>query len=263
MTESAEELAAAPFNYEGIPLGYYDEMMKTGHPIRRCWHRQKFQRVIAALPEGENLSILDIGCFAGTFLSMLPREPFSRQLGVDILPRQIRWANETYGSEWREFREIRTLDGLSDLDEQFDRITLIEVLEHLDANDIRRVLDQVSRLLKPGGYFILTTPNYASTWPILEVILNRISDVSYEEQHLTKFRYSKFEEMIRRISPDFDAGVELDIKTTSHFISPFLGLFSERLAMGVSRLREPMRWRLSLGNLILARFRRNDERTPP
>jgi SAM-dependent methyltransferase len=146
------------------------------------------------------------------------------------------------------------MEGLSAIDEEFDCITLIEVLEHLDTDDIRRVLDQVGRLLRPGGSFIVTTPNYASTWPLLEVILNRLSDVSYEEQHLTRFRYASFERTLRDIDPAFFSEVELEIKTTSHFVSPFLGLFSERLAMGASRLREPMRWRFPFGNLILARF---------
>jgi SAM-dependent methyltransferase len=97
MSMPTEKKLSLPFDYEGIPLGYYDEMMKSGHPIRRCWHRQKFSRVIAALPKGEGQSILDIGCFAGTFLSLLPREQFPRQLGVDILPKQIAWASERYG----------------------------------------------------------------------------------------------------------------------------------------------------------------------
>jgi 2-polyprenyl-3-methyl-5-hydroxy-6-metoxy-1,4-benzoquinol methylase len=247
---------APAFDYDQIPLGYYDEMMRTGHPIRRCWHRQKFQRVIAALPDGPGLSVLDIGCFAGTFLGLLPPERFPRQLGVDIIPKQIEWAAAHYGAPYREFRLIPNLAALSALDETFDCVTLIEVLEHLSAPEIRELLAQVGRLLKPGGRLFLTTPNYASTWPLLELILNRASDVRYEEQHLTRFTYGNFEALLRSIDPDFDRRLELELKTTSHFLSPFVGLISERLAMWLSSCRDPERWRFPFGNLIVARFKK-------
>src|SRR5690606_10760436 len=136
---------------------------------RRCWHRQKFQRVLAAMPTGAGRSVLDIGCFAGTFLGMLPPERFPRQLGVDIIPKQIEWATARYGAPHREFRVIPSLAALATLDESFDCVTLIEVLEHLSAPEIRELLGQVARLLKPGGRFLLTTPNYASAWPLLEL----------------------------------------------------------------------------------------------
>ncbi|MEN6405245.1 MAG: hypothetical protein ABFC77_02115 [Thermoguttaceae bacterium] len=61
----------ARFNYDAIPLGYYQQVVETGNPIRRAWHLQKFERVIECLPKTPGQSILDIGCFAGTFLSTL------------------------------------------------------------------------------------------------------------------------------------------------------------------------------------------------
>lgn len=42
-------------------------------------------------------------------------------------------------------------------DNQFDGVIAIEVLEHV-AQD-RRFLEQVHRVLKPGGWFFMTTPN--------------------------------------------------------------------------------------------------------
>jgi cyclopropane fatty-acyl-phospholipid synthase-like methyltransferase len=254
---------APAFDYDQIPLGYYDEILRGGHPIRRCWHRQKFERVIAALPQRPGQAILDIGCFAGTFLGMLPPERFPRQLGVDIIPKQIAWATEHYGTPYREFRVIQDLPALASLDERFDAITLIEVLEHLDASQIREVLHQVARLLRPGGRFLMTTPNYASTWPILERILDRASDVKYEEQHLTKFTFPGFSRQLRAIDPDIDRLLTLELKTTSHFLSPFVGGLSERFATWLSRHRDPARWRFPFGNLILARFRRAEDQEKP
>lgn len=255
MSEPNEDGSPPRFDYGGIPTGYYDEVMRTGHPVRRCWHRQKFERVIAALPQGEGISILDVGCFAGTFLSLVPSR-FSRQLGVDILPVQVAWATDRHRAPWREFQTIETLAELETLGETFDCITLIEVIEHLNADEIRSLLRSVASLLNPGGRFVLTTPNYASAWPMVEFVLNRLSDVKYEEQHLTRFRFPSFDRRLRMLAPEFDEAMELDLKTTSHFLSPFLGVISERLAMRASRFRDPERWHLPIGNLILARYRK-------
>jgi SAM-dependent methyltransferase len=254
--------AGAGFSYDSIPRGYYDDVMRAGHPIRRCWHRQKFERVIAALPEGPGLSILDVGCAAGTFLGLVSPARFSRQLGVDIVATQVDWAENCYGASWRKFRAIRSLDELVAEGESFDCITLIEVIEHLDAASIREVLGQAARLLRPGGCLVVTTPNYASAWPLLERIVNCVSEVRYEEQHLTRFRFGDFERRVRSIAPGLDGALTLDLRATSHFLSPFLGLISERLAMGVSRVRRPERWSFPLGNLILARFRRTASPMP-
>jgi 2-polyprenyl-3-methyl-5-hydroxy-6-metoxy-1,4-benzoquinol methylase len=256
---SAEgQVRELPFDYESIPLGYYDQVMHEGHPIRRCWHRQKFQRVLDTLPKDRTESVLDIGCFCGTFLSLIRNDRFRRQVGVDILPRQIDWANEHYGTPFREFRKISSLKAIGDIDETFDCVTLIEVIEHLQRDDIRDLLDAVSKVLKPGGSFVLTTPNYASLWPILEIILNRRSDVKYEEQHVTKFKFGTFEKTLEGISGNFDRSMTLDLKTTSHFILPFLGIVSTKLANRAARYRDPSRWRFPYGALILARFRKSN-----
>ncbi len=46
----------------------------------------------------------------------------------------------------------------SDLpDESFDYVVSVEVIEHVEADD--RFVSEISRVLKPGGIFLLTTPN--------------------------------------------------------------------------------------------------------
>jgi SAM-dependent methyltransferase len=42
-------------------------------------------------------------------------------------------------------------------DETFDAVTCTEVIEHLE--DFRRALREISRVTKPGGVFVLSTPN--------------------------------------------------------------------------------------------------------
>lgn len=243
---------SARFNYDGIPKGYYDAILREGNPIRRLWHLSKFERVLDYLPERPNQSILDIGCFAGTFLSLVPEHRFMRQVGVDILPEQIAYANKNYGSPFREFRHIRSIRDLSTIEESFDCVTLIEVIEHLAIDEIRTLMDGIVDRLKPGGKLVLTTPNYASTWPLLEVILNKLSDVSYEEQHITRFTYFNMKRKLAEIYPDlFLYFNTMDFKTTTHFMTPFLAGVSFDVARGLSRVVPHQKWTHPFGNLVL------------
>lgn len=240
---------------EAIPIGHYHEVMETGHPVRRAWHRLKFTRVLECLPNGPDQSILDIGCFAGTFLSLLPESRFTRQVGVDILPDQIDYANRHFGNKARSFVHTPTVDDISSrVDGLFDYVTLIEVIEHLTPAEIDRVLGQAAKKLKPGGHLVLSTPNYASAWPALELLLNRVSDVSYDEQHITRFTYFNCEKKLRQLSPQLRDSFDLEFKTTTHLLTPFLAVFGVDRACQMSSAIDHRSWKVPFGNLVLVSF---------
>jgi SAM-dependent methyltransferase len=216
--------------------------------------------VIDCLPTGHGMSLLDIGCFAGTFLSLIDERRFSRQLGVDVLPTQIQYAAQHFGTAQRSFRHIPSLEALPSSGERFDVITLIEVIEHLEAKDVACVLAASAELLNPGGTLIVTTPNYTSSWPLLELIVNRVSEVSYEEQHITKFNYFNVLPKLKRLAPGFFEDFSVNFKTTTHLISPFLAQISPKLAEFSSEVLRHETWGFfPFGNLILLSLRRNDQ----
>jgi 2-polyprenyl-3-methyl-5-hydroxy-6-metoxy-1,4-benzoquinol methylase len=242
------------FDYSAFPLGYYHQILREGSPVRRAWHQQKFRRVLDCLAPGPGLSILDIGCFAGSFLSLLDEERFSQQVGVDVLPNQIDFANGHFGSPSRRFLHVSSIGALDLGKAVFDCVTLIEVIEHLDEQEVRIALDKAREVLKEGGRLVITTPNYTSAWPLLEILINKTSSFSYEDQHITKFNYFNVLKKIRRIAPEFLNSFELEFKTTTHFIAPFLARFSMDLAERVSRWRNHRSWRHPFGNLLLLSF---------
>ncbi len=239
------------FDYESIPNGYYDRVLRNGNPVRRLWHISKFERVLDYLPEENGGSLLDVGCFAGSFLSMVPRYRFERQVGVDILPGQVAYATHNHGSAFRTFHYVPEVTQLRDIGEPFDWITFIEVIEHLKPEEIRTIFERFTALLAPGGRIVLTTPNYTSAWPLIERVLNRVSDVSYEEQHICKFDFFRFEEQLARVVPGVWSDYSLDMKTTTHFLTPFLALGSFDIARGLSRVVPHQTWRHPFGNLML------------
>jgi 2-polyprenyl-3-methyl-5-hydroxy-6-metoxy-1,4-benzoquinol methylase len=248
--------AVGQFNYDAMPVGYYQDVVETGNPVRRAWHLQKFERVLDCLPKEPGQSLLDIGCFAGTFLSMLPEARFKTQLGVDILEKQVAYANQRFGTPYRSFRYIRQISQLSQIKQTFDCITLIEVIEHLAEREIRELFWRISERLKTGGLLVLSTPNYCSTWPLLERVVNRLSDVSYEDQHVTKFNYFTCAAKIRRISQIIAEDFELVGKATTHFAAPFLASLSFDGSMKLSKMLPLRLWKNPFGNLILLSFRK-------
>lgn len=244
------------FDYSKFPPGFYHHVIEQGHPIRAAWHLQKFRRVMECLPDRAGQSILDIGCFAGTFLSMLDPSRYSRQHGIDILPSQIEYAQARFGTEFRHFHAVPSVSFIDFPQGSFDCVTLIEVIEHLETQEARMLLEKVANVTKKDGKLVMTTPNYASAWPAIELLINRFSDVSYKEQHVTKFNYFTAVKKIATLNPDFPKNFKVDFVTTTHAFAPFLAALSRRLSDQTSAAIDHRHWRFPFGNLILMSFTR-------
>ncbi|MGB0452651.1 MAG: class I SAM-dependent methyltransferase [Bacteriovoracaceae bacterium] len=250
------------FDYDSIPVGYYDDILENGSPIRKFWHWLKFnsvEKVVEARQKEAPGTLLDIGCFAGSFLKTLNLDHFEKLHGVDILQNQIDYASETHGHEKRTFQCIPDFKQVLDKpisDRPFDFITVIEVIEHLHLQEIRDLIQFVDVNLKPGGQLIMTTPNYLSIWPLLEYYLNHFADITYEEQHITKFTYFNFDKKLGNISPLFKEKYDLEFKTSTHTLTPFLAPLSYDFSQRLSGVITPRKWSFPFGPLVLAVFKK-------
>ncbi|HEY4147819.1 MAG TPA: class I SAM-dependent methyltransferase [Chitinophagaceae bacterium] len=123
------------------------------HFIRRRTLRQKcaFLRRQTGLTTG---SLLDIGAGTGAFANTMHKAGWQvTALEPDSDTRQR--AKATYGLE------LLPADGLLGLEAgSFDAITLWHVLEHV--HELHRYIEQIKRLLKPGGCLFIAVPNYTS-----------------------------------------------------------------------------------------------------
>jgi 2-polyprenyl-3-methyl-5-hydroxy-6-metoxy-1,4-benzoquinol methylase len=247
------------FDYSKIPPGYYDDILNAKNGLRKFWHFHKFESVLRFIPaelKGSHKTILDIGCFAGSFLGMINDKTFGKQVGVDILHEQINYANLKYQTSFRHFQFYQDSGHLENLEKSsFDVITLIEVIEHLNESELMILLGSAKSLLKEHGRLIITTPNYFSTWPFLELILNLFSDVSYQEQHITKFNYFNIDPKLPKILKDDEFVMEK--KTTSHFLTPFVAPFSYPLAIKMSQTIPDTLWHNPFGNIVLSSWKKN------
>jgi len=98
--------------------------------------------------------ILDIGAYASEILPALHRLGYSSLTGVDLNPG-VRKMPYSHAIRYEVADLFRTPFG----DGTFAAITAISVIEH--GFDAPRLLREVTRLLRPGGYF-LASSDY---WP--------------------------------------------------------------------------------------------------
>ena len=105
--------------------------------------------------ESPNLRILDLGCGRGWLTSIL--SDYGSVLGIDPVPAAIERARVLFPN-----LNVRLADSANliseGLEAQFDLIVSSEVIEHVVGTQKESFLRDIYRLLKPGGFAILTTP---------------------------------------------------------------------------------------------------------
>jgi 2-polyprenyl-3-methyl-5-hydroxy-6-metoxy-1,4-benzoquinol methylase len=114
------------------------------------------ESLIAHLPASirRDAPVLDIGCGTGAWLERLASAGFSSLHGIDQDVTAFGCSRATASKANLEE------DDLALGERRFDLITCIEVVEHLENPG--RLYRHVRRLLAPGGYFLMTTPNIQS-----------------------------------------------------------------------------------------------------
>lgn len=228
------------YDYDAIEPGYYDEVFHRNAGVQSKWHQLKFRHVQRAMPEGYARH-LDIGCGPGTFIGSLPQD--AESIGTDLADPQIQFALREYKTDTHDFRCVKS-GALPFEDGRFDTVTLIELIEHLEIEGVRSLLTEAKRVLKPGGKLIVTTPNYGSLWPVLELFVNRLSGVSYEDQHITFFRRKRLQALLG------DLGYDRPTATTFQGAAPFAAALSWKLADWLQNIENPLLTR-GMGFLLM------------
>ncbi|MEA3364479.1 MAG: methyltransferase domain-containing protein [Candidatus Hydrogenedentes bacterium] len=147
-------------------------------PLQRYWQRKRY-RLLVRFAETD-ARILDVGCGSGRFIADL-----SSGFGVDIRPEKLRYM--------RSFNPLLVAaDGLSlpFPDQSFECVVSSEVIEHI-PNENGRFIDELTRVLKPGGVLVLGTPDYDSrTWRFFEYLYGKAAPDAYAHEHVTHYTFS-------------------------------------------------------------------------
>lgn len=119
--------------------------------------QQKLISVVAKLPINGG-KLLDIGCADGD-LSLLLKEVLKAEevYGLDVVPEYLK---EAARKGVKTFKVDVNRDRFPFQENSFDVIIASEILEHCILPE--NLLREANRILKPGGYLVLSTPNLAS-----------------------------------------------------------------------------------------------------
>jgi len=159
-------LNAPPRKRGEVFLWAYDELFR-----RIPWHpalteqsgtdapeliKSRVKKISRFLPENTE-SVLEIGCGMGELLIGLSGEGY-RCTGVDISEVRIARLKELEGPNLNFHRiEGTRLPFEKNL---FSVVISIQLFEHLHPDDASAHLTEVFRVLKPGGRYLLETPNH-------------------------------------------------------------------------------------------------------
>jgi SAM-dependent methyltransferase len=152
------------------------------------------------------LRVLEIGCGGGTLLHRLKASGLDI-VGVETNPQRIEESRLAHGP-----LPIQQVSGspLPFRDRTFDIVLSFDVFEHIPDSDAH--LAEVRRVLKPGGWYLLQTPN-RWTNAIFETIRWR-SFSKWKVDHCSLHSYSQLRDRLAR--QGFDVVFD-DVKVVTPF----------------------------------------------
>lgn len=123
----------------------------------KLFQQQLSQAASKATANGTKIKLLDVGCYDGSNTLKLVAGVKNLELhGIELVPEFVEEAKKN---------GIEAVVGSANepfpcSDASFDVVMANQLIEHLTKQDA--FLDEVYRVLKPGGLFLVCTPNLAS-----------------------------------------------------------------------------------------------------
>lgn len=130
----------------------------------------------------KNKKVLDIGCWTGQF-EQLAYKISKKMIGIDPKVEAIEFAR-------KRLPEVNFIvakaDKLPFSNSYFDTILLMDVLEHLPKRSEMSALNEISRVIKPGGTLIISTPNKHILSILLDPAYFLIGHRHYSKKEISK-----------------------------------------------------------------------------
>ncbi|GIW43733.1 MAG: methyltransferase [Candidatus Binatia bacterium] len=139
--------------------------------------RAIFHALLCRLPLSSDALLLDLGCGTGANLRFLSR--YGRVIGLDWGAAAARYSRRRTGLPVLR-GDVQTLpfrDGTVDV------VTAFDLIEHIE--DDRTCVAEMARVVRPGGYVLVTVPAFPWMWGRQDVI----------NHHKRRYRAREFAEL--------------------------------------------------------------------
>jgi len=140
---------------------------------------------------------LDYGCGTGHLLGYLFARGYNGA-GLDSSAESIKKMEEKYNGN-RHFQGAVLSSGIPNpiKDSNFDFCFFLETIEHILPNELDLNLKEINRLLKPGGYLFVSTPNKEKL-DRNKVICPDCGCIFHWVQHMNSFNVETLSNIMRR-----------------------------------------------------------------
>lgn len=126
--------------------------------------RTLFRRLLARYAGDRDARVLDVGTSTGTNLRLLTDMDYRNVTGLDPSPEAIRFCAEKGLPPVRE----GSITAMPFEDGSFNLVLATDVVEHVDAD--QEAVDEVARVLRPGGTALFTVPAFQSLWGLQDEV---------------------------------------------------------------------------------------------
>ena len=140
-------------------MGRLAEIFKATEEVNR-------ETILAVAEPQPGATLLDLGCGDGTFTQRVAERVGATQVrGVELIEHLA----DAAAAKGIEVSRTNLGDPLPFPDGSIDVVHSNQVIEHLTGTD--RFMSEIHRVLRPGGYAVVSTNNLASLHNILSLVL--------------------------------------------------------------------------------------------
>ena len=155
--------------------------------LQRYWQRSRYRHIVELI--GGQGAVLDVGCGSSHIVGALP----TGSVALDVLANKLRFA--------RRFQTPRVRASgfaLPFADASFPCVLCSQVIEHVPM--VPSMIDELCRVLKPGGRLVLGTPDYDRwEWVWIEKAYGVAAPGGYADEHISHYtRKGLLEDFSRR-----------------------------------------------------------------
>ena len=138
----------------------YADFKRFNTNVSDAWDAALCEAISLSGKPPATLKLLDYGCGDGKYFQHLVSiRGLSAEnvCGVEVSSRRVQRCQEM---GWANARQIDGTGPLPYKDASFDIVNMMEVIEHIPAEQGVHTLRDLRRILRPGGILLISTPNY-------------------------------------------------------------------------------------------------------
>lgn len=179
---------------------FWSYLTNTPHAERSYFSGLFGERIITVAEKHLALKearILDYGCGPGLLLSRLLGRGFSAS-GLEFAETTVAKARKAC-EDYPSFAGITAANELPSTipPKSIDVVFLVEVIEHLLPEDRHKTLQEIMRVLAPGGHLVLTTPHNEDLDRV-ETVCPDCGCVFHPWQHVESYSQESLIALLRR-----------------------------------------------------------------